>query len=105
SEVCDDSNLIGHDGCSSTCTPEVPRWTPLRFGIAPLHQHAMAYDSARRRVVVFGGRSAGESGETYEFDGTTWHWLSPLVSPRSRTGAAMAYDAARSRIVMFGGSD
>lgn len=67
----------------------------------------MAYDSARHRLVLFGGSDLSSvKGDTWEWDGTKWTLKSPsgpAPSPRSRH--AMAYDAARGRIVLFGGAD
>jgi hypothetical protein len=35
--------------------------------------HALAYDADRRRVVLFGGQTAGATvEETWEWDGLTW---------------------------------
>jgi hypothetical protein len=66
--------------------------------------HGMAYDTARDRIVVFGGRWNGRSlGDTWEWDGTDWTQMLPSVSPPARTGAVMTYDAARRVVVMFGG--
>ncbi len=67
--------------------------------------HAMAYDAARQRVVVFGGVSVGTaavSGETWEWDGTGFTRLLP--DGPGRALHAMTFDAARGRVVMFGGS-
>lgn len=69
--------------------------------------HAMAYDQARRRVVVFGGRSAlGTTlGDTWEFDGWNWSDKTPVAgpSPIPREVTGLAYDAARQVCVLFGG--
>src|SRR5262245_11281982 len=68
----------------------------------------MAYDSARHRLVLFGGYSArlGESrlGDTWEWDGDIWRRVS-TTGPSPRAGHAMAYDSARGRVVLFGGYD
>ena len=66
----------------------------------------MAYDTARERVVIFGG--IGDSGylaDTWEWDGNNWVQRMPDTSPPARSGPAMAYDAARGRVVMFGGAN
>ena len=64
----------------------------------------MVYDSARRRVVMFGGRGgSGLLSDTWEWDGKQWIRMSPGVSPSARSGHAMAYDSARRRVVLFGG--
>jgi len=82
-------------------------------------EHAMAYDEARGRVVLFGGRS-GLTGsviaDTWLWDGTSWAKCVPGGlgcdlgdpggdgQPGPRTSHAMAYDAARGVVVLFGGS-
>jgi hypothetical protein len=66
--------------------------------------HAMAYDSARQRLVVFGGQTIGQwLNQTWEYDGTSWSRCAPAVSPGARIGHVTAYDAARGRTVLFGG--
>src|SRR5215475_3127545 len=67
---------------------------------------AMAYDSTRARVVLFGGNTLQVGipplGDTWEWDGQIWIQVSDIgPSPRSRH--AMAYDAGRQRLVLFGG--
>lgn len=64
--------------------------------------HAMAYDSARKRVVLFGGR--GAPADTWEWDGTTWTVHAPPSSPPPALAAAcMAFDPRRKVTVMHGG--
>jgi hypothetical protein len=64
----------------------------------------MSYDAARRAVVLFGGTTGTESGETWEWDGVAWTLRSSLgVSPR--VDHALAYDSARGETVLFGGFD
>ena len=75
-----------------------------RFG------HALAYDSARGRVVLFGGRdsSFNRLSDTWEWDGNAWTDVTPSganTSPSGRFGHALAYDSARGRVVLFGGED
>lgn len=71
---------------------------------AEREEHAMAYDSARDRVVVFGGSVSGAVDEVWEFDGDVWLGpFLPPVRPVARTRHAMAYDSARGVVVMFGG--
>jgi hypothetical protein len=67
----------------------------------------MAFDSARRRVVLFGGRDSSYSplGDTWEFDGSSWTQVHPTTLPRPRRAACMAYDAGRGTVVLFGGAD
>jgi hypothetical protein len=67
--------------------------------------HAMAYDTARGRAVLFGGHGAmgGPHNDTWEWDGTNWMQRLPAHRPPPRDQSAMAYDSARQRIVLFGG--
>ena len=59
--------------------------------------HAMAYDSARQRTVLFGGRAgAGPLGDTWEWDGGEWTQVQD-VGPSARRGQAMAFRRARRR--------
>lgn len=79
------------DGLSSTL-PEV---------LAP----AVAYDSARQRIVLFGGRNRVGIPQswTWEWDGTRWSERSPAVRPIARVGGRAVFDPVRNRIVLFGG--
>jgi len=73
----------------------------------PRFGHAMAYDAARGRVVLFGGYdfiSGQVLADTWEWDGTNWIATTPATSPPGRFGQAMAFDASRQRIVLFGGA-
>ena len=72
-------------------------------------EHAMAYDSDRRRVVLFGGddESAGSLSDLWEWDPETRLW-ERLTSgngawPDGRADARMVYDSTRKKIVVFGG--
>lgn len=69
----------------------------------PRYSHAMAYDEARARTVVFGGND--HNAQTWLFDGTTWTLTSPATAPPGRYSSAMAYDAARGVVVLFGGNE
>ena len=79
-------------------------WTATPF-IAGRNSHAMAYDAARGRVVLFSGLSAQRLADTWEWDGGRWSQMKPATSPPFRSGHAMAYDPVRRRVVLFGGSD
>jgi uncharacterized protein (TIGR03437 family) len=75
-----------------------PTSPPARFA------HAMAYDSARGQVVLFGGTSANLFADTWVWDGANWTQKSLLSSPPVRTFGAMAYDSAHGQVVLFGGN-
>jgi hypothetical protein len=78
-------------------------WTEIGTPGSPRGQCCgMAYDAARRRVVLL--TSIGISN-TWEYDGTTWTQVTTPNSPPGRLYPAMTYDAARGVIVLFGGSD
>ena len=68
--------------------------------------HAMAYDIARGRVVLFGGLDAKMNtlNDTWLWDGINWA-QSTAPGPGARGNTAMAYDADRSQVVLFGGED
>ncbi|HTR49845.1 MAG TPA: DUF4215 domain-containing protein [Kofleriaceae bacterium] len=106
-EQCDDGLAgLSHDGCTSTCQIEFDAWADATPQPPPPRQgHAMAYDSKRKRVVMFGGFDVGPLGDTWEWDGLTWRQIVPPVSPSPRGYAAMAYDADRGVVVLFGGDD
>ena len=61
---------------------------------------AMAYDSKRQRVLLFGGRGGGS--ELSAWDGRAWTILA-TDGPARRDHHAAAYDAARDRFIVFGG--
>ncbi len=65
------------------------------------------FDSARGRLVFFGGEGPGGHAEpfadTWEWDGAEWH-LMATTGPQARGGHAMAYDSNRQRVVLFGGN-
>jgi cysteine-rich repeat protein len=66
--------------------------------------HAMAFDIARGRAVMFGGDSDASSvNDTWEWDGRQWSPIAATVAPAPRVGHAMAYDPIRERVVLFGG--
>jgi uncharacterized protein (TIGR03437 family) len=93
---------------SDTWTWDGSTWTQKSPQNSPpaLSSHAMAYDSARGQVVLFGGlNSIGISGDTWVWDGLNWTKKSPQHSPSARSTHAMAYDSAHGQIVLFGGYD
>lgn len=86
----------------------VREWVDRGVG-SPLPRYfsAMAYDSIRDRVVVFGGSDQFQDfADLHEWNGTSWTLRRPPGrTPSARSSAAMAYDAARGVTVMFGGLD
>ncbi len=106
-EECDDGNRDARDGCSA-CLIERLNVQQLTGNSPRARQHAaIAYDAARERVVVFGGRSTvgGFRKDTMEWDGVRWREIKPATSPTGREQAAAVYDSRRHRVVLFGGDD
>lgn len=96
-----------YDGATWIRSPTATK--PLPPGAVNLFEFALASDSARGRIVLFGGyyypQSTGTltySNETWEFDGTNWTKAAPATSPAPRH-APMAFDAARGVMVLYGG--
>jgi hypothetical protein len=83
-----------------------PSWEEMATAYAGAGRanHAMAYDSDRGVVVMFGGRKPGvyHYSDTWEWDGTQWAQVS-ISGPEPRYGHALAYDANKRRVVLFGG--
>jgi hypothetical protein len=87
------------------------RWNGVQWelaaasGPAARRDAAMAFDSARGRVVLYGGQECcgGPSEyDTWEWDGLRWA-LRATTGPGVRAAQAMAYDSRRGRTVLFGG--
>jgi hypothetical protein len=105
--VLDLERVSSPDGESSRQTSAF-RWNPRLLGAAPKPRvfHASAYDSARGRMVVFGGQLTSRSSDTWEWDGQNWRDVTPgLPRPSARASHAMTYDSVRGRVVLFGGQD
>ena len=66
--------------------------------------HALAFDSARGEVVMFGGRSSTTLDDTWVWNGVTWAERTPANPPPARTLPALAYDSAHGEVVLFGGA-
>jgi hypothetical protein len=86
-------------------TQRIPTSTP-----PGLDSHAMAFDSAISRVLLFGGTTGYRlfhywSGDTWAYDAVSNSWtnISPPMSPSPRGGAAMFYDPVTDAVVVFGG--
>jgi tetratricopeptide (TPR) repeat protein len=85
-------------------------WQPLTDSVetpGARRSHAMAYDKARDKVVLFGGYNDATGqylGDTWEWDAATEQWsLRSTTGPSLRYEHAMAYDEASGVTVLFGG--
>jgi hypothetical protein len=100
----------GQNDLSDTWAWDGSRWAQLATTTAtvppPRHAHQMTYDSARGRVVLFGGiqfNGLALLADTWEWDGDRWI-RKTTPGPIARASAALAYDRSRQRTVLFGGS-
>jgi len=82
-------------------------WKLLKTAPVPMFrlEHVMAYDAARRRVVLFGGVDNGSAAlrDTWEWDGRGWTQNKTTIDPGPRYESGMAYDSVRQRMVLYGG--
>lgn len=87
-----------YDGTQWTLGPAAPPGLRARAG------HAMAYDPATQRIVMFGGEPILGTylADTWHYDGA-WTQLSPPQSPSPRGRPSMA--ARNGQVVLFGGFD
>jgi hypothetical protein len=77
-------------------------------GLPDRSEHTAVFDTARARVVLFGGFGTCADGgrrccaETWELVGDVWERVD-VEGPPARVGASMVYDAANARTLLFGG--
>jgi hypothetical protein len=98
--------VTGAMSLSDTWRWDGTNWSQLGSAGPSVQLHAMAYDTARGRTVLFGGLDAATGalqGATWEWDGTSWLRRTPATSPSPRRSAPLAYDLVRGRVVLFGG--
>jgi hypothetical protein len=70
----------------------------------PRGGHAMTFDAARARTVLFAGVNAsGYLADTWEFDGSTWLQVATANAPQARSEHRLVFDGARNRTVLFAG--
>ena len=85
-------------------------WALVQPAVAPPARRyaAMTYDSARDRVVLFGGIASTHTfseglDDTWLWDGESWEQQHPAISPTARFHASMAFDRAANEAVLVGG--
>jgi hypothetical protein len=74
--------------------------------------HSMTYDTARHRVVMFGGRRAPVElkalptyfNDTWVYANDNWTEIDSAEKPPVRQNAAIAYDRVRDRVIIYGGN-
>jgi galactose oxidase-like protein len=93
---------------SSTYETDANQWTERspRNAASGRRYHALAYDDASDRTILFGGVAGDERADTWasDFSANTWTEMRPAKSPPGRSYHAMAYDPMSDRIVLFGGA-
>lgn len=92
----DDTWIYDHGEWTQLYPATIP---PFRTNI----RNGMAYDAARRRIVLFGGLGNGYLNDTWEFDGSDWSRVDTAVSPPGRDCHNLVYDSRRGVMVLFGG--
>jgi hypothetical protein len=88
------ADLWGYDGINWTLIPGATP-PPGRY------DHALAYDDANHRTILFGGYTNGPIGDTWAHAGGSWTQLGTPSSPLDYPAAA--YLAVRKRVVRQGG--
>ncbi len=92
-----------------TVTTGAHTWEQIITTHSPLvwGEYAMAYDSGRDVVALYGGNAGGWPYEnsTWEFDGTDWEPITTTNQPDAVYGMKMVYDESHNQILLFGGSD
>jgi len=90
--------------------PAAVTWTDVSpVSGSPLERclHAACFDSADRRMIMYGGQNSGTPlGDIWAFDlaGEAWTELTPATGPDARWFTAMEYDSVNHRPTMFGGN-
>jgi len=83
-------------------------WEKIKTPLAPTGRilHAMAYDEAHAKIILYGGQNAnGSLADLWEWDGLTWHRLCPVCNPAARFSHKMIFDTGRQQIILYGGGD
>jgi len=89
-------------------------WTKMNPSVSPpaRFQHAMAYDSMNKVVVLFGGWDNADEWPpthvlcdtwTYDVNTNSWAEKDPIDHPSGRLGHAMVYDSLHDEILLVGG--
>jgi len=82
-------------------------WRQMQPKVSPPARegHAMAYDAASQKVVLFGGAvNYTDTNDTWTWDGSNWTQVVSPTSPLPRQWHSMAFDAVHNELVLFGGA-
>ena len=100
---------IGGGDANDTWIWDGTNWAPGPIaGPGARDSGAIAFDSVRNNVVLFGGynvSTTNELGDTWLWNGSamTWTKQTPANSPTARTAQAMVFDTLRGQAVIYGG--
>lgn len=97
--------LIVLAGAPAFAQCEEPKWVQMNVpGPSARTAHAMAWDDASQRVILFGGQDLNGNAlnDTWAWNGQRWTQLSPSLPPPARRNHAMGTWAGRA--AMFGGT-
>ena len=90
---------MNHFALSAVCTTllvatslaQTPDWIQMTpASPADRLEHAMAYDSVRGKVIMFGGYDGSHLNGTWEYDGVNWTYVTTASRPSARSGHRMA---------------
>lgn len=110
---CDQADTTASPATASASLDSIDSSEPIETGVWQMkgnptqrRWHALAYDSARGKLVLFGGQDNENASldDIWEWDGSTWTQPLPSTSPPARHFHALAYDADRNVTVLFGGT-
>lgn len=105
--------LYGGNQRTDTWEWDGSTWTQVVTANTPPERGKLAYDPARRELVLFAGSRTFATTmrithtEVWAYDGTDWSLRMPSVGrvPRARHVSNLVFDDARSRFIVHGGSD
>ena len=97
--------ILAATGFAGGAVAQAPNWTQITTANSPTGSNCgLTYDSARGKVVSFGGFSGGWLSDTWEYDGVNWTQIGTVNNPSGRFMPAMVYDSIRGKVVLFGGA-
>jgi hypothetical protein len=90
-------------------TPTWTEITPVGPGPSARSSHSAVYDTARHRMVIFGGTDPAYRNDTWALSLTgspAWTMLTPSGTPPPvREEQSVIYDPRGDRLILFGGTD
>jgi hypothetical protein len=94
-----------NNGVSETYAWNGNNWTNISPSMSPSGRayHMMATDTARSKIVLFGGWQGNLLNDTWEWNGSTWSQITTTVKPLERHLSGFSYDSERGVMVLFGG--